>query len=330
MRNRNNLTALLLMSIGLLASGCGVVTAPAPAQPARQEISVVATETSEDRRLKVIATTTILGDVVRNVGGDAIDLAVLLPIGADPHSFEPAPADVAAVGDADVVFVNGLGLEQSLAPIFENAGARVAPVSDGIALIEGAEDAEEPGHEGEEEHEHGATDPHTWTDPNNVLVWVDNIERTLRELDPANAETFAANAAAYKAQLQELDAWIHSEVATLAEADRKLVTDHAVFGYFAHRYGFEQTGTVMPGSSTLTEPSAQDIAALEDTLRQAGVRAIFVGNTVNSALSERIADDTGVQLVFVYTDSLSEPGGLASTYLDYMRHNVETFVGALR
>ena len=141
---------------------------------------------------------------------------------------------------------------------------------------------------------------------------------------------FAANAAAYKAELQGLDSWIRDEVATVPEASRKLVTDHTVFGYFADRYGFQQAGAVVPGYSTLSEPSAQEVASLEDTLRTLGVKAIFVGNTVNSSLSQRVADDTGIQVIPVYTGSLSDPGGPAATYLDYMRYNVDAFVGGLK
>lgn len=161
------------------------------------------------------------------------------------------------------------------------------------------------------------------------MVWVDNIQRTLSELDAANADTYAANAAAYKVELQSLDSWIREQVAAVPEANRKLVTDHAVFGYFANRYGFQQTGAVIPGYSTLSEPSAQEVASLEDTLRAAGVKAIFVGNTANSALAQRVAGDAGVQVVPVYTGSLGRADGPAATYLDYMRYNVGAFVSAL-
>lgn len=280
--------------------------------------------------LKVVATTTIVGDVVRQVGGDAIDLTVMLPAGADPHGFEPAPADIAAVNKASAVFINGLELESFLTSMLENAGgnARMVAVSDGITPLAGVEEHEEE--TDHEEEEHGGDDPHTWTDPNNVMVWVDNIQRTLSELDPANAGTFAANAAAYRADLQALDGWIRQQVAAVPEARRKLVTDHAVFGYFADRYGFEQVGAVVPGYSTLAEPSAQEVASLEDALRELNVKAIFVGNTVNSALSQRVADDTGIQIVPVYTGSLSDAAGPAATYRDYMRYNVAEFVDALK
>ena len=277
----------LVAALALTLSACGSSVPTTPNDAAA----------GGSQPLKVVATTTIVGDVVRNVGGDAIDLTVMLPAGADPHGFEPAPVDIAAVNKADAVFINGLQLESFLTAMMENAGgnARIVAVSDGITPIEGTEEHTQEA-DPEEEDAHGANDPHTWTDPNNVMVWVDNIQRALSELDPANAETFAANAAAYKAELQALDSWIRDEVATVPEASRKLVTDHTVFGYFADRYGFQQAGAVVPGYSTLSEPSAQEVASLEDTLRALGVKAIFVGNTVNSALSQRVADDTGIKV----------------------------------
>lgn len=309
------LLAALTLAIAACAAAPGDRSSAADARPAGE-------------RLRVVATTTIVGDVVRNVGGDAIDLTVMLPVGADPHGFEPAPADIAAVNRADAVFINGLQLESFLTTMVENAGgkARIVAVSDGITPIEGTADpdqAQQPAHQ-------DSADPHTWTDPNNVLVWVDNIQRTLSELDAANADLYAANAAAYKAKLQTLDKWIREQIAAVPEANRKLVTDHAVFGYFANRYGFQQTGAVIPGYNTLSEPSAQEIARLEDTLRAAGVRAIFVGNTANSALSQRVAGDSRIQIVPVYTGSLSRADGPAATYLDYMRYNVNAFVAALK
>lgn len=305
---------LLVAALAVTVSACASSGTTAPNE-----------STAGSERLKVVATTTIVGDVVRNVGGDAIGLTVMLPAGADPHGFEPAPADIAAVSKADVVFINGLQLESFLTTMAENAGgaAKIVAVSDGITPLEDTG-------EHEETDNHSGDDPHAWTDPNNVMVWVDNIQATLTELDPANSQSYAANAAAYKVELQALDGWIQEQVAGIPEANRKLVTDHTVFSYFADRYGFQLTGTVIPGYSTLSEPSAQEIANLEDTLRALGVKAIFVGNTVNSALSQRVADDTGITIIPVYTGSLSDANGPAATYLDYMQYNIDAFVNALK
>ncbi len=280
-------------------------------------------------KLKVVATTTIVGDVVAQVGGDRIDLNVLLPVGADPHSFSPAPQDIARVADASLVFANGVGLEAFLDNLIESAGAqeRVIYVSEGLPLKESGLMLEQ-----DEEHveEHRGYDPHTWTDPANVIVWVHNIETELSRTDPTNAETYQRNAADFSNKLVELDTWIREQVALIPEANRIIVTDHIQFGYFAAAYGFQQVGTLIPGYSTLAEPSAQDLAQIEDAIHQYQVKAIFVGKSVNPALATRVAEDTGAQLVSVYTGSLSEPDEEAGTYLDYMRYNTTAFVTGLK
>ncbi len=287
-----------------------------------------AAEPAAGERLQVVATTTIVGDVVRQVGGDAVDVSVLLPVGADPHAFEPTPRDVARIARARAIFANGAGLEQFLDPFLASANsqAEVVQVSDGVALrrLEAGHGAEGAAH-----GEDGA-DPHVWTDPNNVVVWTRNIEGALARLDAAHAGHYHANAEAYRAQLQALDAWVREQVAQVPPASRRLVADHEALGYFAARYGFEQVGTLFPGFSTLAEPSAQDLAALEDAIRRQGVKAVFVGSTVNPSLARRVAADTGVRLVTLHTGSLTAPGGEAGTYLAYMRHNVSAIVQALR
>ncbi len=272
--------------------------------------------------LQVVATTTIVGDVVAQVGGDQIELTLLLPVGTDPHSFEPSPQDIARVAGAQVVFANGAGLEPFLDNLLDSAGAldRVVYVSEGVAHRASDEHAD---------HDHAEMDPHTWMDPNNVMIWVQRIEEALSEADPAHAAEYHRNAENYLADLKELDAWIRQQTARVPLENRKLVTDHALFGYFADTYGFEQIGALVPGFSSIAEPSAQDLAKIEDAIRAYGVEAVFVGNTVNPTLAERVAEDTGVELVFVYTGSLGEPGGEAGSYLDYMRYNVTAFVNAL-
>jgi ABC-type Zn uptake system ZnuABC Zn-binding protein ZnuA len=279
----------------------------------------------QDGKLNVVATTTILGDVVTQVGGDAIDLVVLLPVGVDPHSFQPTPQDVARLADADLIFISGVGLESFMDSILQNTNsqARLVDSSEGIALV--ANEAPE----GSEYSDEGQ-DPHVWMDPNNVLLWVDNIEKTLIELDPDKAEIYRANAEQYRVSLIELDQWVRQQVDQIPEPDRKLVTDHLVFDYFAERYGFEQVGAVVPGYSTLAEPSAQELATLEDTIRQSGVGAILVGDTVNPSLADRVARDTGIRLVVFYTGSLTAPGGAADNYLDYIRYNVGAILEALQ
>ncbi len=283
-------------------------------------------QTGAAPRLKVIATTSIVGDVVNQVGGADIDLEVLLPLGADPHGFEPSPRDIARIADADLVFANGAGLEEFLQPLLQNAGgdAVLFEVSEGVGLREGHVGEE---HQDEEAH---AYDPHVWMDPNNVIIWTHNIENALSDRDPQNAASYAKNAASYREQLQQLDAWVREQVATVPTNQRELVVDHLAYTYFAEQYGFQQAAAIISSFSTLAEPSAQELAQLEETIKNLEVKAVFVGNSVNPALAERIAADTGTRLVRLYSGSLSEPGGEADTYLKYMQYNVGAIVTALK
>ncbi len=323
-RLKTVLRPLALFGALLVLNGC------APDRVATPSISVDA-PLGENERLRVIATTSIVHDIVHQLGGDRIELEMLLPLGADPHSFEPAPRDVALVADSHVVFANGAGLEAFLDPLIESAGAagRVVEVSEGIELLRSGEAAESGDDLGRSEHDAGG-DPHTWTDPNNVITWVQNIARTLSNLDPQNSTEYQEEASRYIDQLRELDAWVREQVAVIPQGERRLVTDHLLFAYLVHAYGFVQVGTVVPGYSSLAAPSAKDLAELEDLIGELGVKAVFVGNTVDPSLAQVVAQDTGAKLVFLYTGSLSDASGPAPTYLDYMRYNVKAIVDALR
>lgn len=287
-------------------------------------------------KLHVVATTSIVADVVAQIAGENIDLVVLMPPGTDPHSFEPTPQDAAAIADAHVVFINGIGLETFIDPLLASAGQGIAvvSVSQGADLLHleeiSALQTDTTDHE-EETHEHeGLYDPHVWFDPTQLVVWTHNIEAALSTLDPNHASAYHERAEAYRARLEALHQWIVQQIAQIPEKRRVLVSDHVELGYLARRYELRQVGAVIPGYSTLAEPSAQEMAALEDTIRSLGVRAIFVGRTVNPRLAERIAADTGIQIVFLYTGSLSAPDGPAPTYEALMRYNVTAIVNALR
>ena len=292
--------------------------------PARSEGSSSQGESEqliEAHRLKVVATTTIVADVVSKIGSEAIELSVLLPPGTDPHTFDPTPQDIAKVSDADILFANGAGLEDFLEPLIESAGAngKVIYVSESIELLQF-----------DDIHIDNGADPHTWTDPNNVLIWVDNIQNTLSKLDPDNGILYETNAEEYERELKSLNIWIEEQVDQIPPASRHIITDHLQFAYFTEAYGFSQLGAIIQGYSTIAEPSAQELARLEDAIKEYGVQAIFVGNTVNPNLAERIAKDTGTRIVFLYTGSLTEDGGEADTYLDYIRYNVSAIVNALK
>jgi ABC-type Zn uptake system ZnuABC Zn-binding protein ZnuA len=285
--------------------------------------------------LRVVASFTVLGDFVRQVGGDAVAVTTLIGPGVDAHTYDPAPADLVALEGADVVVENGFGfepwLDRFLAATQPDAVRVVA--SDGITPLKiGEAGTPGAGQEGETATEHGEIDPHVWHDVANAVVMVQNIRDGLAAADPAHAARYARNAGAYLATLQALDAWVRQQVATLPPERRKLVTNHDTFGYFAHAYGFQILGTALGSLSTETgEPSAQQIAALVDEIAAAGVPAIFAENVANPDLMQAIADEAGVPLApTLYTDSLGSEGSPGATYEGMMRSNVTTIVDALK
>lgn len=270
--------------------------------------------------LRVVATTSIVGDVVQAVGGERVAVTVLIEPDAGPHDYKPTPGDLAALEAAAIVFENGLRLEVSLEPLLSDVTgvARRVAVSEGIATMRAAAEAG------------GADDPHVWWDPVRVKVWATNIARALGTADPPGAAAYTANAAAYAAELDALDAWIRDETSAIPADRRVLVTDHDVLGYFATAYGFTEVGAMIDSLSTDAEPSAKDLAALEAAIEAHAVPAVFTGATASTALSARVAADTGARLVPIYTESLSAADGPAPTYLAFMRHNVTAIVEALR
>ncbi|MGB9870350.1 MAG: metal ABC transporter substrate-binding protein [Anaerolineae bacterium] len=319
---------MALLGMAVLLVACARPTPPPEAGPEHPAPEVLPTLTpvslGAGEKLRVVATTTLVGDVVARVGGDAIDLTVLLPPGADPHTYEPTPADLKAVARSHVLFINGLGLEEFLERTLRNVGGD-RPV---VSLSAGIQPRVETEEHEQEEHAHGPVDPHVWLDVRNGMVWVENARVALSALDPAHAAQYAANAAAYRQELEALDTWIQEQVARVPPERRKLVVNHPAFGYFADRYGFEQVAAVYPVSPG-AEPSAKEIADLEATIRALGVPAIFAESTVNPALARRVAQDTGAQVVVLYTGSLGGPGSGAESYVAMMRYNVTAMVEAL-
>jgi len=323
--NRLPVILAIVALLAFAASGCQPEATPLEREHESHDAPGLSAVTlGEGEKLQVVATTNIVGDVVSIVGGDRIALTTLMGVGVDPHSYVPTPTDTAAVHDAHAVFANGAGLEEFLAEMLDSAGGDAVEIhlSDGLELRK--TEAED-----EHEHEHEEGDPHVWFDVQNVIQWVETIEGALAALDPANAEVYRANAEAYVDQLEELDAWIVEQVATIPQANRKLVTNHPAFGYFADRYGLEQIGAVYPISPS-SEPSARDITELEKAIREYGAPAVFTESTVNPKLAEQVAKDTGVKLVPLYTGSLGGPGSGIESYVELMRYDVTAIVEALR
>lgn len=310
-----------ILTVALALGACSPSATVAVGQPTwLTEIDALRPSTlAEGARLQVVATTSLVADLLGNVGADGIEMTALLPLGIDPHTYEPSPQDMRAIAEADVVFLNGLGLEETLSETVRNAGggAPIVSLSEGIVPLR-------------LEGEAGGPDPHVWLDPNNLVVWAENAAAALAALDPARADYYRSNAEAYAAALRDLDARIRDRVAQIPEADRKLITDHDELGYFAVRYGFEIVGALIPAYSSAAEPSAQELSQLETTIRELGTRAVFVGTGVNQELAARVAEDTGVRLVPLYTHSLSGPDGPATSYRTLMEYNVNAIVEALR
>ena len=268
-----------------------------------------------------------MADVVGNVGGDAIDLVQLMPTGSDPHSFAIGPQDMRTLNDAHVVFMNGLGLEESLLPVLENLDWPVPLVSvnAGVETLQLGS-----GHEADDGDQHSGADPHTWFSVPNVMSWTDNIATALGTLDPAHTDIYQTAAANYSEQLDELDRDLRAQIGTVPEENRKLVTDHVALAYLADEYGLRSVGSVVPSLSTLAAASAQELAALQEAMRKEGVKAIFVSTTVNPQTVEQVAGDLGIPVVKLYVGSLSNAGGPASTYVELMRYDVAQIVDALR
>jgi zinc/manganese transport system substrate-binding protein len=267
-------------------------------------------------QLNVLATFSILGDLVRNVGGERIALAILVGPNGDAHVYEPAPADARKVADARLDFVNGLGFEGWMDRLVRASGtkATIVVASNGIApLTLNARGRSE-------------LDPHAWQSVANAKVYVANIRDALEAADPAGG--YAARAAAYLDGLEALDREVRAALAAIPTARRKVISTHDAFGYFAQAYGIE---FIAPeGVSTEAEPSARDVARIVTQIRQQHIPAVFLENIIDPRLIREIAQESGARIGgTLYSDALTGPGGEAPTYIDLMRHNVRQIVMAL-
>ncbi len=296
---------------------------------------------AQNQPLQVVATTTIIADVARNVGGDRVDVTALIPPETDAHAFEPDPQDLLSVAQADVLLINGAGLEENLLDLVANAatvepvvvsyGVPVLATADGTALGRLGIDIDCDAHDETQEEvppgsedEHGLCDPHIWWNPLNVQQWAENIAAAFAAADPSNAETYSANAEAYNQKLADLDASISDNLSFLKPDQRVLALHHEFLRYFADRYNFTILGTVLPGASTLAEANPRDLADLLARIRSSGVPVIITEDTDTSGVVEQLAADlNGVSVLRLAAGSLSLPEGPASDYIDYMTVNVQ-------
>jgi len=300
-----------VLAFGLLATACGGGSGG-----------------ERDGRLMVVVTVAPVGALVSVVAGDDADVRVLVGPGIDPHDYEPRAADRRAVERADVIFRNGLGLDAFLDRALKDSNGAIVTLSEGLTLR--APDEEPHAAGGSHSHE-GEDDPHTWHDIDNDRAMVRAIAGALAAADPAHGAAYEARAAAYDARLVAVDAEIRALIATIPEANRKVVTNHDAIGYFLDRYGLRFVGAVIPGTSTQAEPSSKDVAALVATIRREGVTAIFADASVDPKIARQVARDTGARIVDdIYGDSLGPAGSEAATVDGMLLWNARKMAEALR
>lgn len=324
--------------ISSCASNSGIKNAGSRGQPSVDEISSLDLPLLESidlsgRKLKVVATTSIIGDLVSKVGDEVVDLVILMDAGQDPHRYEPTAEKLRQVAEADVIFVNGWGLEEGLiddiatvstaptVPVAANIKPRIASVQE---TEHGSRDASDDLHE-------YLVDPHVWLDPKLSVVMLENITRTFQILDPSNGSVYDKFAGEYRQHLDEL-LGDYDQLSRIPPEKRKLVTNHDSLGYFADAYDFEIIGTIIPSASTLAEPTAKELASLVAAMEEADVCIIFGETTQNNVLAEAVANELenceSVTIVTLYTGSLGPSGSEAATYLSMMESNLEAILNA--
>ncbi|MGL4635234.1 MAG: metal ABC transporter substrate-binding protein [Beijerinckiaceae bacterium] len=285
---------------------------------------------AQDARLPVVASFSILGDIVQNVGGDRIALRTLVMPGGDAHVYAPTPADAKTVSEAKVVITNGLKFEGWMRRLMQSSASKATLVeaSKGIkARVE--KDAHGHGKADKHGHNHGGVDPHAWQSVANVKIYVGNIRDALVAADPAGKAAYEANATRYLIELDALDAEIKAAMAQIPADRRKIITSHDAFGYFADAYGVQFTAP--RGISTEAEASAKDVARLIQQIRKDKITAVFVENISDQRLIQQISAETGAKIGgTLFSDALSKADGPAPTYIGMMRHNTKAISDALR
>lgn len=280
-------------------------------------------------KLRVVATFSILGDMVGRVGGDRIEVKALVGPGGDAHVYQPTPADAAELSKARMVFQNGLKFEGWIEKLIRSSGYKgeVVVATKGVKTLQVAH---RHGKADKHGHDHsGNADPHAWQSLSNALIYVRNVKEALCKIDITGCATYAANAAAYSSEMTKLDADIKARMQAVPQSARKVITSHDAFAYFAQAYGIRFLSP--RGVSTESEASAKDVARLIDQIRKERVRALFVENISDRRLIEQIARETGAKPGgTLFSDALSPAGGPATTYLDMMRHNAKLIAEAIQ
>jgi zinc/manganese transport system substrate-binding protein len=283
---------------------------------------VAASARAQDR-LKVIASFSILGDLVKNVGGDRVEVATLVGPNGNAHVYAPSPGDAKKVADAKLVFVNGLGFEGWLERLVKASGTK-API---VIATKGIKPLERTG-DHDHDHDHGRADPHAWQSVANAKIYIANIRDALIAADPAGKDAYLANAAAYLAKLDALEREVREVIAKIPADRRRVLTSHSAFGYFQNAYG---VNFIAPqGVSTEAEASAKDVAAIIAQIKKQKAAAVFLENVTDPRLVEQIARETGAKVGgTLYSDALTDDKGDATTYIDLIRHNLRQLASAL-
>ncbi len=323
--------AVLWLSIGVVACR-GTAAVPATARPTAEDVAPptqvvggAGPQVASGRQPpaswvpQVLAVESFLADIAQQVAGERLKVVSLLPLGVDPHSYEPKPSDARLVAESQLLVVHGAGLEASMGSLLEGA-LRSKSVIVASAGLEPRRAGDDDQADGDQHQAEG--DPHFWLDPLLAKQYVTNIAEGFSAIDPEGAEIYADNAKRYRAELDKVHEEILAMLAPIPQERRLLVTNHEDLGYFAARYGFRLLGSILPGTSSLAAPSARDMAELVERIRATGAPAIFIEAGVDPRLAESIAREAGCQVIDdLYTHSLSSADGPAPTYLDMLRHN---------
>ncbi len=291
---------------------------------------------SDQAQIKVVASTSIIADVVKNVGGDAIELDTIIGANQDSHSYEPTPQDLVLLEKADVIFINGWDLEEQLAhTIEENYGEKAYTISESIEPIY-LDSTKDDGHDEQEddhdEHDHGGVDPHVWLDIANVKVWTENAATVLSKLKPTNNDQFEQNKAAYINHLSVLAEDVSRQLEIIPSTDRKLVSNHASLAYFAREFDFTIVATVLPSASSNADASAKEIAEVINLMEEEHICAIVLGKGESAEMVDLISAeistcDGNVKPIYLSIDSLGS--GVDATYLGMYQSNVDTIIAGL-
>lgn len=278
---------------------------------------LLASSGQAQERPLVVATASIFADMAKNIAGDEVEIQTIVPIGGDPHIYEPTPRDAQLAASADLILRNGLTFEGWLNELIENSGtkAKTVTITEGITAIESIQYK-------------NSTDPHAWMSAHFGLIYIENIKNALIELHPEGTQTFEFNYGIYRQQLADMDAYIMQEIQKIPEAKRVLVTSHDAFRYYGNRYGIKVEAVL--GTSTDAEAQTSDIIRLNKVIKSSGIPAVFVETTVNPKLIQQLATDNQISIGGkLFSDSIGNESSPAPSYLDMLQYNTDTIVAAL-